>query len=405
MKKVFLFIMLLGCFGCSQDEEPLLPVYSNTDISNSYQLITKLASEFANSIERVTRNQSTLLTSSIYALKRSDFEMFTRSDISYEIPDDTIMYAINFSGDRGFALVTVEKPYPEVVAYIEHGSFNPTEKNQNRGFQMFMNNLYSYMSVRNAISNSFDSSFINPNQIWEIDTLARPLLTTTWCQIEPYNAYCPLKPDSVNHYDVGCVAVATAQIVAFHEYPFSYNGHYFNWQSIKEESEPLYTNDKVSVAWLMADIGRLVDMQYDPNWSHTNSNKVAKCLDSLGYHHTGMVDYDFQTCMEEFLANRPVYIKGSVEDSVNSGHAWVVDGGIVRSMYITAPDSNGILDKVRIKTQRLIHCNWGQRGRYDGYYLSDAMDMNSVPYYNSTRAPYNKDIQIYKEIYPLDSIH
>ena len=224
------------------------------------------------------------------------------------------------------------------------------------------------------------------------------MLTTGWGQDSPYNLFCPTI-DGVR-CPAGCVAVAVAQIVAYHEHPSSYNGTGFDWESIKADSVPIYTPDQLSVAHLMVDIGRIVGMGYESGLSHANSLNVAQCLDSLGYHHTSLLAYDYNTCMQEFENNRPVYIKGARIDTTSNtisqyGHAWVLDGGIVRSIHMK--DFWG-KSYSRINIQRLVHCNWGEEGYQDGYFHSDILDRNLGV--DITRTAYTENLQIYYEIYP-----
>ena len=218
-----------------------------------------------------------------------------------------------------------------VLAYIEHGKMPEIDSINNPGLTLFLNGVIDDI----ANPRGRDSLVpVGPIQYpYTIDTLYTPMLTTGWGQDSPYNLFCPTI-DGVR-CPAGCVAVA-----------------------------------------------------------------VAQCLDSLGYHHTSLLAYDYNTCMHEFENNRPVYIKGARIDTTSNtisqyGHAWVLDGGIVRSIHMK--DFWG-KSYSRINIQRLVHCNWGEEGYQDGYFHSDILDRNLGV--DITRTAYTENLQIYYEIYP-----
>ena len=329
---------------------------------------------------------------------------WTKENLCFQLKDysdfknlpDTIMYVVNLKNDNGYILVPVDQRIPGILAYIEHGSLSPLDRIENDGFKLFLD------GVKKLLANRFPGENNNPipgndTMPWAIDTIYAPLLTTKWGQQYPFNVSCPTF--NGNYSVAGCVAIATAQIIAYHESPESYNNHFFNWETIKLDSVPLYSMDIGSVAQLIADIGRIVHMNYTDTLSTANSIYVAECLDSLGYHHVGLVDYDYNTCMEEFNNSRPVYIKGRPHDRV-VGHAWIIDGGIVRSVHLGMFLPGGGLGFSRTNIQRLVHCNWGMNGDKDGYFLSDVFDTEQGV--DITRSYYDTNLQIYKEVYPLN---
>lgn len=55
------------------------------------------------------------------------------------------------------------------------------------------------------------------------------------------------------------------------------------------------------------------------------------------------------------------------------GHAWVVDG------YIDQVKNN--------QESKYIHCNWGWKGKRNGYFLSNVLNAEESPVYNDDVTP------------------
>lgn len=64
----------------------------------------------------------------------------------------------------------------------------------------------------------------------------------------------------------------------------------------------------------------------------------------------------------------PVFI--SAISKVINGHAWVIDGYIKRDKKT----SSGNI----VKSQTLVHCNWGWNGRCNGYFTSGVFKTSSA---------------------------
>ena len=78
--------------------------------------------------------------------------------------------------------------------------------------------------------------------------------------------------------------------------------------------------------------------------------------------------YDDATVLNSLDNGCPVFM--SAIAAVVSGHAWVIDGYIMRD-YVS---SNGVVDK----SQTLVHCNWGWHGVCNGYFTSGIFKTDEV---------------------------
>jgi hypothetical protein len=207
-----------------------------------------------------------------------------------------------------------------------------------------------------------------------------PLITTKWNQGSPYNMYCPVM--SGQNTLVGCVAVAMAQVMRFHQYPehgygsnsYTWNGQnvyanfasaYYNWANMPNQiynSSPLI--QRQAVATLLFHVGVGVNMDYGLDGSGSNSEYAKYALQYyFGYSPTiQLLNKDSvpigqftQILIDNLEASQPMYYAGH---DGNMGHAFVCDG---------------------YQGTNYFHFNWGWSGSYDGYFYLHSL----TPGYNN----------------------
>lgn len=193
------------------------------------------------------------------------------------------------------------------------------------------------------------------------------LLSTTWKQGFPYNKFLP----EVNGQKVvaGCINIALAQVLKYHEYPeagkgvvsYSWNGQQlksilyrpFNWGNMPDSltgAEPEHQIDEV--ARLIRDLGIMNQTAFSLTSSATSTN-VPRLIHSLAYSNTisemdnADVTLFFNTLRSEIDAERPALLSFP-------GHMTVADG-------YKGDDPTG----------RMIHVNMGWGGHADDYYALD----------------------------------
>lgn len=189
----------------------------------------------------------------------------------------------------------------------------------------------------------------------DYDTDVEPLLTRStigniqWAQDAPYNDLCPRKGGLPTF--TGCMATAMSQVMAYHQYPASYN-----WSNILasyDGGQGTYAQ-KYEVARLCHDVGVSLSMEYGTDQSGSVSTMYCRALrEEFGYHsNVALINRDNYTygewmdiLLNEFANNRPVIYDGVSNDG---GHAFVIDG-------YRASDGK-------------VHVNWGWAGLSDGYY-------------------------------------
>lgn len=133
-----------------------------------------------------------------------------------------------------------------------------------------------------------------------------------------------------------------------------------------------------NVATLLADIGNMVSMDYS-NAKHADSranfDSVQYCLNDLGYHYYYVKDAtthngtDFNTIMQDVENSSPVIIMGAYTIYERTGHAWVIDGIAVKKEVDYSYISLCPNPTITINTKQYVHCNWGENGLCNGWFL------------------------------------
>jgi len=183
----------------------------------------------------------------------------------------------------------------------------------------------------------------------EADSLNH-LLTTFWTQNDPYNKYCPLKSNSLmERAPAGCVAIAGAQVLYYFHYMLNIpqmapsqaycNSHVgdspLDWGQSNYSStiwNSMASNGE-NAAPLIANIGNLVNMDYDDNESRADLEDLCE-IAFPAYGLTCFQDEYNETRVEDCLRqSQPVVIGafGTVNHFLgipyySDGHVFIIDG-------------------------------------------------------------------------------
>ena len=189
------------------------------------------------------------------------------------------------------------------------------------------------------------------------------------------------------------MAVAIAQIMSYYQYPTSFVRTHddsnitqtLNWAGLTSspDANNCTSSDKDALAHLIREIGKTVRMRYYVYGSYAFIDSVKTYLPNLGYNPNMVIeDYDFSLVTSELDNNRPVYMRGA--NSLDEGHAWVVDGyrshwSETTEYYETGMGGDRIISNVTASLYSHLHINWGYDGKCNGYYTTRVFDMsNSV---------------------------
>jgi hypothetical protein len=281
---------------------------------------------------------------------------------------ETLYYIFNY--DQGFVIVSADDRIIPVLGYSTEGPWVvPTDTITGNNVLGWMKQYEQQIKseVRKAIGEGRRAS----SEVRSPQTAVGPLLTTTWNQTWPYNALCP------SGALAGCVAVALAQIMKYHNYPSQGLGSYgylwggypltfanfggttYNWANMPNSTSS-GNNDIATIIyhaavscramWGAGSTGVYVNMGEDPMtralWNFFRySFSTIQYIEKINY-----TDSEWDNVIQaELVASRPVYYRGDGSMS----HAWVCDGVDASNYY---------------------HFNWGWGGLYNGFFALSSIN-------------------------------
>lgn len=397
MKKLLLLLSIsILLVNCTQDEAiPVNTVKEQHPNLISTQMANVVSNKFMKRFKGTdTRSANTQIKESFPIIKDS-------------LP---IMHVVNYEGG-GFIIVAGDNRIEPLLAHSETGYFKEDEANYPEGLKLWINHInqtISYIrendvelpSELEAYWNQYlseediDSRYIKPvDTCQEIedglhDRTVGPLLSTKWNQGHPFNEQMPLVLDdegNLVHAPVGCVPIAIAQIMKYHQYPTNYL-----WSSM-----PLNENECNQALWtLFNDIHSCIGAEnITYKWNETtvptNYNKGNLLKNNFGYSSAVQADYNFSTVKQEiFTYNRPVIISGKDNDT-NRGHVWVCDGANQWWTCIRAEDE---YEEDITFSYLQFHMNWGWYGNWDGWF--------SYGNFNPTGYQFTENLKMVYQIKP-----
>lgn len=215
------------------------------------------------------------------------------------------------------------------------------------------------------------------------EEVVSPLLKTTWNQSGGYGLengeYVAYNQFIPNQHPVGCVALATAQIMYYHKWPTSY----WKWETM-EENYPT-----TAVAQFLYDVAVRVNTTFEVNASQAKIKDAINYLECKRYQvkeleSTRPSESPTWLVQRELNLKRPVLVRGRQEGK-DIGHAFVIDGyryqvhdyDVVVLAYPDAPTSylsSESLSSIYSTTltsggDTLFHLNLGWGGNSNGEYL------------------------------------
>ena len=290
--------------------------------------------------------------SEIYRL--ADREAFTLAHVATDDALNPVCYVFNAKDGKGFVIVSAEQNSLPVIGYSD-------------------TSVWSMDGVPDAAAGLLSTPVVST---YDGTSMARAphraassekvLTTATWSQEAPFNNNIP------NRRLTGCVGVALAEILKYHNLPASRPAALVNegeatdyaWSSMRTDNyrNGYTTEEAEAVATLVADAAIAIGTDFGMSSSSAFEVKVPYALSSMFGYDAGVSykkrsELDKATWDEiivaEIDANRPVLYCGQ---DVSAGHAFVCDGYQMRG------------------TSPYLHINWGWGGSADGFYASDALN-------------------------------
>ena len=365
------------------------------------------------------------------------------NELDIQFPD-TLAFVFNFANDAGFTIVAADtRIESQILAFTDNGNFENAAEIP--GVALFLEGLDAYIEysiiraehLRDSLmagimakaqevmekwqasidtntrwnccctSNiircpqcgkpspwsgsawwSFFPMFVRAGP-WTTTQIVEPLLPVEWGQWFPFNYRVPLlcpnpeRPERGGRAPAGCVATATAQLMAFWGHPARIDNNEFalNWHILRmftarpgkygnvqgrqrlpqfggsfNSNEQLFVNQ---VSEFMLRIGRNIDMHYTCTGSSATTQNAVNWLESLGYTVPRVSwGYDAVAVRNSITNRRPVLIEGW---TVAGGHLWLLDGFLRQSRVVTTEYWVGWTTSCGTVTIPPLNCDWCRR--------------------------------------------
>lgn len=280
-----------------------------------------------------------------------------------EFPDDN---------DMPPAMIEILEWYESQIEYLRDSTnfstIHPHWLQLNGDEDVFAKTIIVYpLLYRNGLENKWGQSGNNSGNAIE----------------KSYNKFCPLCNDT-QHSLVGCVAVATGQIMWYWQWPIAavvkdddanYHIRDYDWSLMPYQLTNSSSLDEVDmVANLLHDVGVSVKMDYGCTGSGAYTYRIVTALrETYNYNADNVVSRSsftneawLQMLKNELMNNRPILYSGV--RSGHRGHQFVLDG------YNSANE---------------FHVNYGWKGSSNGFYLLDTIRNGTDPYKYSQNAILN----------------
>lgn len=377
---------------------------------------------------------------SIQRVPMSTFKSQTRSND--DLSGDAL-YVVNFENDGGYAILSADDRLPDnVIAVTSSGNLNfepiPFDDttdtltldmlyvaedddyllgNREDGFvqDLVANYVLGWTDSLPGMEDEFgDIPISDITYSYEYETTVNypEMITTQWDQGSPYNDFCPnrhyyygglfhTKKSAIKEYyfdpiaewgddyissddlAAGCVAIATAQIIAYNKYPdvknlVAYEQPTMTWDDIAME----YSHDERHARHLgklvhSVGVGCKMDYGFFKKQSFATPINAKRYLNDIGYtntqRHTG---FDLNLVINQIQNDCPVFI-GAISGLTN-GHAWVIDGyKQIKEFEIGTTPEGVVVNRRVVRTNHYLHFNWGWGGTNDGWFTTNLTSSQS----------------------------
>lgn len=384
-------LMLSLCWmGCTREDD----VAADVTLDDGSQAALELVNAFRQS---VNQNDSRAampddleilgVDKQSISFKKVDASGAELSRTAAEPVKDVDMYTFTFlKGEKkGFAISVPDERVNQVLAYCENGSLADTAYIE--GLAMVIRELpwvcarYLDEYENEPQSRATVTEFITDN-----------FMKMEWDQDWPYNKYCPEKgcTDSRlhGHAWAGCVAVATAQALAYVGWkPYGYDFGALRGVATITDNSP----HADEVARLIYEVAEGCNMEYGCDGSSSSLQSARDYLLALGFN-KNMADPCFTYKKSSSFSNdlmymaigllrKPVAARGRMKKG--DGHMWLYTG--VKGLFSS---TDGV--------QRITHlyCNWGWGGSSNGWYSEEDgfnQPRNDYTHEPETARPFNNE--------------
>lgn len=246
--------------------------------------------------------------------------------------------------------------------------------------------LHSFQSSWEPLDHGNGISIVKQiDTVWNVDNQVSPLLTRykLWHQHSPFNNNYHDAIFSGNKAPAGCFPLAIAKILAYFRHPRTYyDGDYkIDWNLLQMEISPFngykFKNEasNICAAHLLRKIRSKCHSICFPEGTFTFPREATKLMRELGFYDSHNHDYAFENIKIMLDKGYPTIISGFPGISIHLSHAWNIDGYRSGNRIITITYNDGN-QSTGTRYFDMIHCDFGWKGRCNGYYVSKIFKLN-----------------------------
>lgn len=285
------------------------------------------------------------------------------------------LYVYNIEPGSAFVIVSGDTRCQPLLAYSTSNSFSVD--NAPHSVRYWLDRMVKYIEHQRSEESGYNPSVEEWQQHVSMDATSTNTIllpTAEWDQSKPYNRRAP------DGAYAGCVATAMAIIMKYYEWPdrgegvidsYSYTnaqgesvtikghelGYDYNWKLMPNSLNKVYDDNVIDqVAQLIYDCGVMIKSQYGRTGTAAYSSSVVDAICRyMKYDESAYITYSYyytdtewKDLLRENIKSGAPALYSAVEDGVNVGHAFVLDG---------------------YDEQGRFHINFGWGGYNNGYYL------------------------------------
>lgn len=415
MKKFILLASMLGLLGSCSNE--LTELESNVKVQSEQKDAHSYVSyEQALDISRHYISNTTDTRAASYPSVKNHFIWRETKNKTRGVGDsiEVAFHVINFGDNAGFAIVSTDARTTPVYAYSHEGNISEESFETNAGLQFFMESatdLYreevlsynadlvptSHLDIPiplpedsiplNCIIVTVDGERFYRGG-YSHDTRVSCSLGTEWGSYYPYNAQFP--DLSSEQMDINSMlnnkkaptsgAVSIGQIAAYFCHPSTHGGVTFDWNAINAQngfvygSNPGYNSNCVSS--LLSEISSYLNSYITVNDNYDNLGDIRSTIRHFGFNASSRENFSSSNVCGSIGRGHPVIAYGEpyLNGYQSTGSCtWVIDSyeyhyNVVIHYYTDPPYNEAFRRETTGPTY--FHCNWGENGNDNGYYLN-----------------------------------
>lgn len=201
MKKVILLLIFAVSLAACSNEDTL----HTEDVAKQEKTVSFKVSEddakaelrnFLNNLhstQATTRSTSQIEFADVQVVRNNAVTRAGSTSEGFDVGLDTLVYAINFANNQGFALVAADKRTSPILAIADEGSFSieNLSEDKDEGFLSFLDNALKMEvnDIKNYNNTPQTRSTVTNGYV--ISSIYSPILHTRWTQQGIYGRYCP----------------------------------------------------------------------------------------------------------------------------------------------------------------------------------------------------------------------